>query len=148
MSLVHVASPFRSEQSDPRRINRSAQWPAKNTVIEFRPIDHQVRRRFQLLDLLLQLRCQDVVRVQCQHPFRIDSIKAGVSLIRVSIKYALDNLYIWKRSGDFESLIVTKAIDDDYLRDPNQCLQITANVLLLVIGQYQCRERNHWVDFL
>src|SRR5438874_418989 len=61
----------------------------------------------------------------------------------MSIEYALDNLNIRKRSRDLEGLIVTKAINDDDLGHPNQRLQIAANVLLLVIGQYQRRKRNH-----
>jgi len=55
------------------------------------------------------------------------------------IEYTLDDLNIRKRSRDLKGLIVTEAIDDDDFRHPNQCLQIAPDVLLLVIGQYQCR---------
>src|SRR6476660_172299 len=60
----------------------------------------------------------------------------------MSIEDALDDLNIRKRSRDLEGLIVTKAIDDDDLRHPNQRFQIAPDVLLLVIGQYQRGARN------
>lgn len=61
----------------------------------------------------------------------------------MSFEHALDHLNIRKRPGDFEGSIVTKAIDEDDLRHPNQSFQVPSNILLLVIGQDECGKRNH-----
>src|SRR5205823_7283390 len=80
ISFIHVTRAFRPEKNYPRRINRRAQRPPEDAVIELPPIQRNLVCRLLLEKKKMQLRRQHIIYVKHQYQFRITPNKTCITL--------------------------------------------------------------------